>query len=374
MRNEKPEFIDPILFDLHFEAFRAFVEDHSGVKFISFSANPYTEKQEGYKYKIYSEAREKLAFYAWNKEDIGSGLLVKAAIAAIEIPNNNLLHWQGKFGPGTGLHQPLYSAQGQPHKLVAIEQSLYNLYHTQQDEQSFDILIDIFGKNYPIVAYLFFLKDRSQYLPIAPLTFDRAFEYLGVNFITSHHCSWVNYTNYIGIIGELKELLFEKMKVEATLLDAHSFAWILASQMEKENRLADTQEYMNLPTSEREAIVKARRGQGRFRKYLIKYWDGCAVTGCREESLLIASHIKPWKHSSLKEKIYPYNGLLLTPSLDAAFDGGYISFDNEGSILISERLTSVDADALAIHAEMRLRRIEPEHREYLEYHRKQIFK
>ncbi|RKY67696.1 MAG: HNH endonuclease, partial [Candidatus Latescibacterota bacterium] len=32
-----------------------------------------------------------------------------------------------------------------------------------------------------------------------------------------------------------------------------------------------------------------------------------------------------------------YNGLLLSPNLDACFDSGFISFDDAGNILISSQ-------------------------------------
>ncbi len=62
--------IDPYLFEKHFDAFQDFVEGESKVPFVSFASHPYTDEQEGYKYKIYRTARDKLAFQAWNKSDI----------------------------------------------------------------------------------------------------------------------------------------------------------------------------------------------------------------------------------------------------------------------------------------------------------------
>ena len=100
--------------------------------------------------------------------------------------------------------------------------------------------------------------------------------------------------------------------------------------MEKAGRLADVAEYLALSKSERDAIIKARIGQGGVRQSLIEYWSSCAVTGCANTQLLRASHIKPWKVADLKERLSLYNGLLLSPALDACFDAGYISFDDQG--------------------------------------------
>lgn len=373
MALDKPH-IDPYLFEQQVAAFKSFVEEQSGLAFMSFASNPYTEEQEGYKYKIHHAGREALAFQAWRQSDIGTGDIVDAVIAAIEIPKSNLVPWQDRFGKEARPHQPLYEAKNQQDQLARIEECLFKLYREEQDEESFAGLVGIFGKTYPLLAYLFFLKDRSKYLPIAPTFFDRAFEHLGAEFKTAYRCSWENYSIYVALIGELKAMLAESLGGEVTLLDAHSFAWMLAAQMTQENRLANVQEYLNLSATEREAIVKARVGQGRFRQSLITYWSVCAVTGCTEEGLLRASHIKPWAKATLVERLSLYNGLLLSPALDACFDSGYVSFDDDGRILISERFRVEDARALGINADMRLKRVELQHKKYLAYHREHIFK
>lgn len=373
MTSDNPH-IDPYLFERQFEAFRQFVEDNSGVTFVSFASNPFTEKHEGYKYRIHHAARESLAFEAWEASDIGSGEIARAVTEAIEIPESNLVPWQGRFGKEARPHHALYEASNEPEALQNIESCLFDLYHKEDHENSFDRLITIFGKSYPLVAYLYFLKDRSKYLPIAPTFFDRAFYHLGANFKTARRCSWKNYSSFIKLMNELKTMLSEKLSGEVSLLDAHSFAWMLASQLEHENKLADVRDYLKLSSTERDAIVKARIGQGRFREYLIEYWSCCAVTGCKEIPLLRASHIKPWARATLEERLSMYNGLLLSPTIDLCFDSGYVSFDDNGRLLVSESLSLDDAARLGISPEMHLLRIDPEHLKYLQYHRENIFK
>ena len=123
--------------------------------------------------------------------------------------------------------------------------------------------------------------------------------------------------------------------------------------------------------TEKENLVKCRIGQGDFRDKLIKHWQGCAVTDVEQIDILIASHIKPWSKSDNEERLDPFNGLLLLPTLDKLFDKGYISFDDNGSILISKLLTNYDI--LGINEHMKIE-IEEEHKKYLKYHRKDIFK
>ena len=370
---DKP-YIDPYLFQQQFEAFKRFVEEQSGLTFVSFASNPYTEEQEGYKYEIHHAGRDALAFQAWKQSDIGTGDIAEAVIEAIEIPKNNLMTWQARYGEEARPHQPLYKAKIQKDKLQKIEECLFRLYRKDEDEKTFSELVSIFGKKYPLLAYLFFLKDRSKYLPIAPTHFDRAFGHLGADFKTSHGCSWENYSIYVDLISELKIMLIESLAGEVTLLDAHSFAWMLAVQMEQKSKLADVQEYLNLSSTEREAIVKARIGQGRFRQSLINYWTGCAVTDCAEATLLRASHIKPWAKATVVERLSLYNGLLLSPALDACFDSGYVSFDDDGKILVSKQFLAADANALGINPNMYLKQVEPEHKKYLAFHREHIFR
>lgn len=366
--------IDPYLFKQQLEAFKSFVKEQSNLPFVSFSSHPYTEAQEGYKYRIHHAGRDALAFQAWKQSDIGTGDIVDAVIGAIEIHENNLVPWQPRFGKEARPHHPLYEVKGHPDKLAEIEECLFKLYREEKDDESFNKLVGFFGKTYPLLAYFFFLKDRSRYLPIKPSFFDFSFNLLGVNFKTSHLCSWDNYSIFVALMGELKAMLAENLSIEVSLLDAHSFTWILAAQMKNKNKLADVQGYLSLSSTEREAIVKARIGQGMFRESLISYWSACAVTGCRETTLLRASHIKPWAKATLEERLSLYNGLLLSPALDACFDHGYVSFDDDGKILLSERLTAEDARTLGITSDMHLKQVDPDHKKYLAFHRQHIFK
>ncbi|NLZ30016.1 MAG: HNH endonuclease [Methanomicrobiales archaeon] len=130
----------------------------------------------------------------------------------------------------------------------------------------------------------------------------------------------------------------------------------------------------NLSKTVRESLILSRIGQGEFRFGLIRYWKKCAVTGCDSLPLLRASHIKPWRDSDNMERLDVYNGLLLAPNLDSAFDRGYISFDNSGEILISGELSKGSRSKLGIRSGMKLRRVEESHRKYLEYHRREIFR
>lgn len=125
---------------------------------------------------------------------------------------------------------------------------------------------------------------------------------------------------------------------------------------------------------DREICTKARIGQGGYRPKMIEIWEEkCAVTGCAILSVLRASHAKPWKDSDDVECRDPYNGLLLSPNLDALFGQGLIAFDGKGKIIISAMIDRASLAQLGVNEEMTLRMLKLEHQKYLQYHREHVF-
>jgi hypothetical protein len=123
--------------------------------------------------------------------------------------------------------------------------------------------------------------------------------------------------------------------------------------------------------TEKAKLLKTRIGQGNFRQKLILLWGGCAVTGYKDASMLVASHIKPWRASSNIERLDGYNGLLLLPTLDKAFDSGLISFGETGNILISPLLQ--EPENLGITESMSVN-LKLEHQAYMGFHRDSVFR
>ncbi len=129
-------------------------------------------------------------------------------------------------------------------------------------------------------------------------------------------------------------------------------------------------------TTEAERLVVQRVGQDLFRAGLIDYWNGrCAVTGLAVVELLRASHIKPWANCETDaERLDVYNGLLLAPQLDAVFDGGLITVDDDGVLVVSELLGAGDRKILGLEAPGRVRALDQSHRVYLNWHRDKVFR
>ncbi|ULJ62545.1 HNH endonuclease [Wielerella bovis] len=128
-------------------------------------------------------------------------------------------------------------------------------------------------------------------------------------------------------------------------------------------------------------LVKQRTKQSQYRNNVLKLWGNrCAILGTDFTAMLIASHIKPFSLCENEEFYNPANGLTLCVHLDKLFDRGYISFDNNGKIIISEHLNSQILTMFNINNNLKLqfnfltdKDKKHEILEFLEFHRKNIF-
>lgn len=143
----------------------------------------------------------------------------------------------------------------------------------------------------------------------------------------------------------------------------------------------------SLSQTERESVIQARRGQGKFRNNVAAKETACRLTGITNPALLIASHIKPWRLcQSAGERLDGMNGLMLTPDADHLFDRGFISFEDDGRVRVSERVDREDLRRLGFEqlawqrfgvaeapAVWNTGRFVDRQREFMAYHREAVF-
>lgn len=154
-------------------------------------------------------------------------------------------------------------------------------------------------------------------------------------------------------------------------------AFQLSRALPDEPLLVFIQKTANMPTTtEAERLVVQRVGQDVFRSGLIDYWEGrCAITGLAVVELLRASHIRPWADCETDaERLDIFNGFLLAPHLDAAFDRGFITIDDDGAVVIAAALDAMAREALGLQGSMRLADLTDRHRGYLIWHRERVFR
>src|SRR6266478_1500648 len=126
--------------------------------------------------------------------------------------------------------------------------------------------------------------------------------------------------------------------------------------------------------TDREAIVRARRGQGLFKQRVMRIETRCRITGVDNPSYLLASHCKPWRDCSNEERLNGENGLLLTPSIDHLFDRGFIGFEDNGKLIISPvaHRPSLQRMAIDITKVVNVGGFTSGQRQFLDFHRNAV--
>ena len=139
----------------------------------------------------------------------------------------------------------------------------------------------------------------------------------------------------------------------------------LEAQVESDRAVNDT---------EKEAIIRARRGQGLFKDRVMAIESRCRITLVEKPIHLVASHCKPWRDSTNEERLNGENGLLLTPSIDHLFDRGFIGFEDSGTLIISPVAHRPSLTRMGIETErvVNVGGFSEGQRKFLEFHRTSV--
>jgi hypothetical protein len=114
---------------------------------------------------------------------------------------------------------------------------------------------------------------------------------------------------------------------------------------------------------------------GLFRENVLAFEKQCRISGVMDPQFLIASHIKPWRVARNEERLDGENGLLLSPNSDLLLDRGFISFDDDGALLISPIADQECLHRMGIPIDIAVNvgEFSPKQREYLAFHRRNVF-
>ena len=141
-------------------------------------------------------------------------------------------------------------------------------------------------------------------------------------------------------------------------------------EMENIEKIEDLEK---ISITEKESIIKSRIGHSKLKELLLNNIKECQLCNIKKEELLIASHIKPWSKSNSQERLDLNNVLLLCPLHDSLFDKGFISFSDDGKIIISNVLSEKDILSLNLSEDLRIN-LKEEQKKYMKYHRENILK
>ena len=197
--------------------------DHDKSELIDFHDTTKLIGGESYKYVVFDKAHEALCLEQWDISSIGSGAICGFVTDAMK-HTDNLVNRQ--FGVPQFLSL-LKNAEKQNRQRY--EESLYSVYFGEDEEMAFKKAVDCFGGKYPLIAFLFFIKDRERFLPTSPDSFDSIFESMGLGYKMSARCSWSNYCEFIAIITYAQEYITKSgvCSHDVSLLDAHSAIWLM---------------------------------------------------------------------------------------------------------------------------------------------------
>ncbi len=183
--------------------------------------------------------------------------------------------------------------------------------------------------------------------------------------------------NLMRLIGhEAMVIEQDSLQKESSIAELNPTSWENNPIIKKwdEVQIEKIQHDKILTVTERKQVIDSRRGQGWFRKRVAEREKYCRITHVDRPEHLIASHIKPWRVSDNKERLDGENGLFLTPTIDHLFNDGYISFRNNGGLIISPVAHRDPLIKMGVPTdkEFDCGTFTRQQAEYLEYHRDKI--
>ena len=243
--------------------FLSYVKEKDGEKgVISFqNENSFLGKEENYKTEIAVNAQLALKYGEWTEEWIANGKILDCVRKAMDcaknlVYSNQKVAFKNKINPD----RPEYRAEA--------ARVLYHVFKSTEEAEeaiAFQEAKTVFGGNYDTIAYLFFIKDCSRFLPISSGHFERSLATVGFDYPLGGKCSWDNYKGYLDIVETVKETMQQILpSIEVRLIDAHSFLWVTRpwdGKRDKNGKEKKTDYQLWTPAKETAAEIEAASEQ-----------------------------------------------------------------------------------------------------------------
>ena len=186
---------------------------------LSFSKG-FLREQEWYKYQIFEKAQDLLEFSSWTESEIGSGIIADKIRKVFHIEadgfHQNIVDWREIERTEDIIRKNLKKS----------EALFFEMFCSDNDKEAFKSAVALLGHRYSSITYLFFVKDFERYVPVKPLHFKNRFDTLGIATNSMNSCTWENYQEFLEIVRWVKEAITPHFSY-VTLLDAHSFIWMM---------------------------------------------------------------------------------------------------------------------------------------------------
>ena len=224
------------------------------------------DEQEGYKKTVSREGYRIMSSIPWgDKEIVGSGRIFRAACDALSIRPfqeddiQNLVDWRDVsdfYGLNTS-------------KMAAVEKALKLLFGGNDDRAAFTALLAAVGNKYALISFFFFLKNSDTYAVMRPDNMRWRLGMIGEQAVCTNGATWEHYQDYCRILMEIQAYLKDRLSDEISLIDAHSFLWML--WMIKDYRVSE--EPMEEEVHECESCVFCGGKEGAQRLYYVKKYE-----------------------------------------------------------------------------------------------------
>ena len=179
--------------------FLAYIKSREGNdRLIDFKdRNTFLGREENYKEQIAADAQKALQDVNWTEAWINNGKILSCAYKAMSCAKNLVypnqqVDFKNRINPE---HKDFRAGAAR---------ALYNIYKSKDIEaeaKAFSEAKKVFGGSYDTIAYLFFIKNNANYLPVSPGNFEKSLRSVGIDYQLSRQCGW---DSYIGFIDKVK--------------------------------------------------------------------------------------------------------------------------------------------------------------------------
>lgn len=216
-------------------------------------------------------------------------------------------------------------------KNIPVKNLRYSFKKTFDDQKRYYIVLISEGNN------------RKNYKYIRDIALPRITKYCFIKFIDDETKKKYIY---------MRPILFNDLKVKEQIEEVLDESIVKESNSTKKTR---------------------RLKQNAYRAALLDIMPFCPFTMVADDRLLIACHIKPFADCDTDDEKYdPKNGITMTPTYHTLFDLGFITFEDDGTLLISPFLSNITKSRLNLKDGENIR-LQNGSGKYLKYHRDNIF-
>jgi len=206
------------------------MRDGDGVPFSFQGKNTFLGKEENYKAESFVKAQKALQYENWTESWIKSGKVLSCVHKAMNCAGNLVypkqqIAFQNIINPDHERFNP---------NAACVLYGIYKSKEQTEEAVAFAKAKQVFGGSYDTIAYLYFIKDQSRFLPLSPGNFEKSLASVGMDYRLSGRCSWENYIGFIDIVKTVLNVMQDILSsTEIRLIDAHSFLWVINENKRK---------------------------------------------------------------------------------------------------------------------------------------------